>query len=83
MVTRVKSASFTLRIYNHIQGLSMGFFHDKQTGQLLSRITADTTNLEPLIAHAGPDLIANCGLFFGSAVILFFINAWKNPMERP
>lgn len=52
----------------------MGFFHDKQTGQLLSRITADTTNLEPLIAHAGPDLIANCGLFFGSAVILFFIN---------
>ncbi len=65
---------FRLRIYNHIQGLSMGFFHDKQTGQLLSRITADTTNLEPLIAHAGPDLIANCGLFFGSAVILFFIN---------
>lgn len=65
---------FRLRIYNHIQNLSMGYFQDKQTGQLLSRITADTTSLEPLIAHAGPDLLVNCGLFFGSAVLLFVIN---------
>lgn len=65
---------FRLRIYDTIQGLSMGYFSDKQTGQLLSRITADTANLEPLIAHAGPDLLVNCVLFFGSAAILFVIN---------
>ncbi|MBQ8828001.1 MAG: ABC transporter ATP-binding protein, partial [Clostridia bacterium] len=65
---------FRQKIYRHIQGMSMGFFHDKQTGQLMSRITSDTSNLEPLIAHAMPDLIINGVLFFGSAVILFFIN---------
>ena len=65
---------FRCKLYSHIQGMSMGFFHDKQTGQLMSRITADTSNLEPLIAHALPDLLVNCGIFVGSAVILFFIN---------
>ena len=43
---------FRCRLYSHIQGMSLGFFHDKQTGQLMSRITADTSNLEPIIAHA-------------------------------
>ncbi len=65
---------FRTKIYNHIQGMSLGYFHDKQTGQLMSRITSDTTNLEPLIAHALPDLLVNAIIFFGSAVILFFIN---------
>ncbi len=65
---------FRRKLYNHIQKMSMGFFHDKQTGQLMSRITSDTSNLEPLIAHALPDLIVNSVLFFGSAIILFFIN---------
>ena len=29
---------------------------------------------KPDSSFHGPDLIENCGLFFGSAVILFFIN---------
>ncbi len=65
---------FRQKLYGHIQNMSMGFFHDKQTGQLMSRITNDTTNLEPLIAHALPDLIVNGVLLIGSAVILFSIN---------
>ncbi|MBQ8165135.1 MAG: ABC transporter ATP-binding protein [Clostridia bacterium] len=65
---------FRQKLYGHIQNMSMGFFHDKQTGQLMSRITNDTTNLEPLIAHALPDLIVNGILLIGSAVILFSIN---------
>ncbi|MBP1588348.1 MAG: ABC transporter ATP-binding protein, partial [Clostridia bacterium] len=64
------------RLYRHIQGMSLGFFHNKQTGQLLSRITSDTTNIEPLVAHALPDFSINLLIFAGSAVILFLIN-WK------
>lgn len=65
---------FRQKLYGHIQNMSMGFFHDKQTGQLMSRITNDTTNLEPLIAHALPDLMVNGVLLIGSAIILFTIN---------
>ena len=29
------------RIYRHLQSLELGFFHDQQTGQLMSRATVD------------------------------------------
>ncbi len=63
-----------MKLYSHIQGMSMGFFQDKQTGQLLSRITADTSNIEPLVAHALPDFIVNGIIFIGTAILLFTIN---------
>ena len=65
-----------MKLYAHVQGMSMRFFHDKQTGQLLSRITTDTSNIEPLVAHAMPDFLVNSILFFGSAIFLFIIN-WR------
>lgn len=65
---------FRTRLYSHIQGMSLGFFRDKQTGQLLSRISTDTVNLEPLIAHGIPDILVNGIVFIGSAVIIFVIN---------
>ncbi len=62
-----------VKLYNHYQNLSIDFYHDKQIGQLMSRILSDTTNLEVLIAHAVPDLIVNVLLFAGVAVLLFMI----------
>ena len=64
-----------VRLYRHIQGMSQSYFHNKQTGQLLSRITSDTSNVEPLVAHALPDFTINVLVFIGSAAILFAINA--------
>ena len=31
-----------IRVYRHIQSFSMSFFHDKQTGDLMSRVVNDT-----------------------------------------
>jgi len=63
-----------VKLYNHFQDLSMDFYQDKQIGQLMSRITSDTNNLELLIAHAVPDLIVNIFLFVGVSILLFTIN---------
>jgi ABC-type multidrug transport system, ATPase and permease components len=63
-----------VKLYNHFQDLSMDFYQDKQIGQLMSRVTSDTNNLELLIAHAVPDLIVNIFLFVGVSVLLFTIN---------
>ena len=65
---------FRVSIYEHIQTLSLSYFHNKQTGQLMSRITSDTRNLEFLIAHALPDMVANVFIFSGSIILLFTIN---------
>jgi len=63
-----------VKLYNHYQNLSLDFYHDKQIGQLMSRVISDTSNLESLIAHAVPDLIVNIILFGGVTVLLFLIN---------
>ena len=64
-----------IRIYDHLQRLSLRYYHDKQTGQLMSRTSNDTANLEVLIAHATPDLIVNVLILTGITIILFSINA--------
>ena len=63
-----------VKLYRHYQNLSIDFYHDKQIGQLMSRVISDSGNLETLIAHAVPDLIVNIFLFAGVAVLLFTIN---------
>jgi len=63
-----------VKLYEHYQSLSLDFYHDKQIGQLMSRVTSDTANLETMIAHAVPDLFVNLILFAGVSVLLFTIN---------
>jgi len=61
-------------IYSHLQKLSIGYYSDKQTGQLMSRVINDTRNFETLIAHAVPELVSGIILFIGVSVILFTTN---------
>ncbi len=63
-----------VKLYSHIQDLSLGFFHYRQVGQLLSRVVNDPANLEVLIAHVVPDIIVNFVLLAGILLALFLIN---------
>lgn len=65
-----------VKIYNHLQKLSLSYYADKQTGQLMSRIVHDTNHFEHLIAHAIPDLVSACLTFIGVTTIIF-LNNWK------
>lgn len=63
-------------LYDHFQGLSMRYYHDKQTGQLMSRVISDTSTVENLIAHAIPDLFTNAITLIGVLAIMAFINPY-------
>lgn len=63
-------------IYEHIQRLSLRFYEDKQTGQLMSRIINDTDLFEQFIAHAVPDVLVNFITLVGVSAVLFSIN-WQ------
>jgi len=65
-----------IRLYNKLQSLDLGFFHDKQTGDLMSRVINDTRDFELLYAHMIPDIITNLVTFLGVLIILLTIN-WK------
>lgn len=64
------------RLYKKLQSLDLGFFHDKQTGDLMSRVVNDTRDFELLYAHMIPDMITNLVTFGGVLTILLVIN-WK------
>ena len=63
-------------IYEHLQKLSLRFYSNRQTGQLMSRVVNDSDKFELLIAHAFPDLIVNALTLVGVTVVLVTIN-WQ------
>ncbi len=67
-------ADMRVVVYDHLQKLSLRFYQDKQTGQLMSRTTNDTATFEALIAHTVPDMTANILILAGVTTILFFLN---------
>ena len=69
MVSRVRCI-----VYDHLQKLSMSYYHDKQTGQLMSRVINDTGTFESLIAHALPEVATSVITIIGVLVLLLIIN---------
>ncbi len=63
-------------IYQHLQQLSLRFYEDKQTGQLMSRLINDTELFERTIAHAMPEMFVNILTLVGVMVILFSMS-WQ------
>ncbi len=63
------------KVYDKMERLDLSFFHDKQTGDLMSRVINDTRDFELLYAHIIPDLMTNFVTFTGVLLILLSINA--------
>ncbi len=63
-----------VRVYSKIQDFSMNFFHDKQTGDLMSRVVNDTATFELLYAHIIPEMVTNIVTVAGVMLILLSIN---------
>ncbi len=62
--------------YKHLQRLSLRFYEDKQTGQLMSRTVNDSELLEQLISHAVPDLLVNVLMLIGVTAVLLSMS-WQ------
>ncbi len=63
------------RVYDKLERMHLAFFHDKQTGDLMSRVVNDSRDFELLYAHMIPETITNLVTFAGVLLILLSINA--------
>ena len=63
-----------MKVYNAIQSFSMDYLHNKQTGDLLSRVMNDVATFELIYAHITLEIITNFVTFTGVTLILFYIN---------
>ena len=62
------------KVYDKLERMHPGYFHDKQTGDLMSRVVNDTRDFELLYAHIIPETITNIVTFAGILVVLLTIN---------
>ena len=62
------------RTYDKLERMHLGYFHDKQTGDLMSRVVNDTRDFELLYAHMIPETITNLVTFSGVLIVLLTIN---------
>lgn len=69
-------AEMRVKVYDHLQNLSLRFYNDKQTGQLMSQVINDTAQFELLIAHALPNILSSALIVAGVALLLLRLNPW-------
>ncbi len=63
------------KTYDKLERMHLGYFHDKQTGDLMSRVVNDTRDFELLYAHIIPETITHLVTFVGVLIVLLTINA--------
>jgi ABC-type multidrug transport system fused ATPase/permease subunit len=69
-------ADLRIRLFRHLQRLSLGFFERNRTGAIVSRITNDIEALDQLLTDGFSSLVQNGLVLLGTAVVLFFLD-WR------
>ncbi|MGA7428236.1 MAG: ABC transporter transmembrane domain-containing protein [Rhodoplanes sp.] len=63
-------ADLRASVFDHLTGLSAPFFDSARTGELLSRLTADTTQIKTAVGTSISVALRNLVLFLGSALMM-------------
>ncbi len=63
-------------LYSHIQRLSLAYHDQKQTGDLISRVTSDIDATQSFIASGLLGVLINCLTLVGMVAVMFYIN-WR------
>jgi ATP-binding cassette subfamily B protein len=65
-----------VRLYDHLQFLPLTYYNQRQTGQIMSRVTSDLQRLQYFIAEGFQEILVNIvTMVFISAILL-----WMNPL---
>lgn len=63
-------------VYAHLLGLSPSFYVNVRTGEVLSRLTTDTTLIETLVGSSISVALRTIATTIGALVLMFFVS-WK------
>src|SRR6185295_6827634 len=68
------TADVRAHVFAHVLGLSPSFFEVTRTGEVLSRLTADTTLVQTVIGSSASFALRNLVLAIGSLVMMAVTN---------
>jgi ATP-binding cassette subfamily B protein len=63
-------------VFDHILGLEPAFFERTRTGEVISRLTNDSTLLQQVIGF-GLSMFVRNGLMMAGAAVMLFVTSWK------
>jgi ATP-binding cassette subfamily B protein len=63
-------------VYGHVLKLSHSFFEVTRTGEVLSRLTADTTLIKTVVGSSASIALRNLFLFIGAASMMAITSPW-------
>lgn len=69
-------ADIRVAVFSHLQRLSLTFYADHRTGEVVSRITNDVTQLQGAITDNIIALLRQVVLLLGASILLFYLN-WQ------
>jgi ABC-type multidrug transport system fused ATPase/permease subunit len=69
-------ADLRIRLFTHLQRLSLGFYERNRTGAIVSRITNDVDALDQLVTDGISSLVQNTLVLAGTAIVLFVLD-WR------
>ena len=67
-------ADMRRELFEHYQKLSVRFYDEQRTGELMTRITNDSTNISELFHHGPEDVVISLLNFAGAFAIMMHIN---------
>ncbi len=69
-------ADIRVQLYSHLQYLSLTFFADRHTGEIVSRLTNDVTLLQGAITNDLVSLLRQAITLVGASILLFVLD-WR------
>src|SRR5881275_650546 len=69
-------ADLRLKLFGHLQRLSLGFFERNRAGVIISRLTNDVEALDQLVTDGVTTLVQSTLTLFGTAILLFVLD-WR------
>lgn len=65
-----------LKLFQHLQGLSLNFFNERRTGELVSRLTNDVATVRSVVTSDISTALSQALTFVG-ALILILVTNWR------
>jgi ATP-binding cassette subfamily B protein len=69
-------ADLRIKLFGHLQRLSLGFFERNRAGVIISRLTNDVEALDQLVTDGVTTLVQSTLTLFGTAILLFILD-WR------
>jgi subfamily B ATP-binding cassette protein MsbA len=69
-------ADLRLRLFEHLQGLSLSFFNERRTGELVSRLTNDVSTVRGVVTSDVSTALSQSLTFIG-ALVLIIVTDWR------